>query len=126
MYFEIKARVYMKPYNEGRYWIDRDCMEPHTVCAENVEEALKIYARDTRDGNGYFAGVEISENAIKKNNRDYFYKSGDLEHAAGIIVTGKTEIWDRSANVAGSLQYVDVYITVRMVENILFCEEDIA
>lgn len=92
----------MKEYNREKYWIMSDIIGQVKVIAENINDALTTFAEKAAE-----RGIEISKNALKNKSPMYI---GDNQ--CGYVITGKTEIWDQSANIKGCIQYVDIWADI--------------
>lgn len=92
----------MKEYNREKYLIMSDIIGQVKVIAENISDALTAFAEKAAE-----RGIEISKNALKHKDPMYI---GDRQ--CGYVITGKTEIWDQSANIRGCIQYVDIWTEI--------------
>lgn len=110
MTYLFETHTYMKPYNEGRYWIMSDYVNNITVEADTPADALTLY-REQLD-NWY--GIQISKTAVK--NRGQFFNHS--YKPIGYIYTGKTQIVDRGNNVNVST-YIDVYVRCYAISDIM-------
>ena len=109
----------MKPYNHKKYWIMRDIIPQLIITAESLKDMFFELQKAVEK-----YGITISNNAIKNKEPMYIDSKTDLAvpHQTGYVITGSTEIYDRSANIAGILQYVDLWTTIREINDINFEE----
>lgn len=107
--YEIKTRVYMKPYNEKKWFITNDLVSNMIIECDNVISALNEYF--DRLENEY--AIEISKNARK--NKEPLYDKNDNQ--AGYIFTGKTGFEDRHYNVPYTEEYIDVFTRIYEIVN---------
>lgn len=112
----IRTSCTMKPYNRQRYWIDSNIIGEIRICAESIDEAIKGLQCASEE-----RGITISATAVKNKEPMYIddKETGETQQV-GYVFTGKTEIWDRSANVAGSTQYIDVWAMFEIVAPVTF------
>lgn len=96
------TRTTMKEYNREKYWIMSDIIGQVKVTAENISDALTAFAEKAAE-----RGIKISKNALK--NKEPMYIG---VNQCGYVITGKTEIWDQSANIRGCIQYVDIWTEI--------------
>ena len=118
----FQTKTTMKPYNWDKYFIDRNYISDCYIDAENLKEALKKYQEEINDSP---YGITVSNNAIK-NRQPMYRDTKEGTKQTGFVFTGKTEIWDRGANIAGSIQYIDLWTTIKIIENIDFEGEETA
>lgn len=112
----IKTSCTMKDYNAGRYWIDRGIIGQTRIAAETIADALEGL-RDAAEE----VGITISKNALRNKEPVFVDVPEEPEPVqVGYIMTGKTEIYDRSANINGSVQFIDVWATFEEVRPVTF------
>ena len=104
--YQITTRLYMKDYNQDKFWITSDYVPDVDVdgCA-SLKEAIEKY-REYLDQ----YGVEISDHAAR--NKDQLFDRAGRQ--VGYAFTGKTLIADRGADYCG-YQYIDVYARINIV-----------
>lgn len=108
MNYEFKTDVTMKPYNYDEYWVDRDMIENIFIEAVDLPTALKMFAVAVEE-----RGISISKNAIKTKQPMYKDDEDGNAKQVGYVITGKTLIADRSANVC-CYQYVDLWTEITL------------
>ena len=108
----FKSTTTMKPYNRNKYWIDEKIIPELRIAAENLKEAVKKFADICT--NDYY--TPISKNAIK--NADPMYIGNGKQ--IGYVFTGLTEIWNRSDNIAGIKQYINIWVEIIEIDHPIF------
>ena len=109
--YQFHTAATMKPYNEGKFWIDRNIVTAFEIPAGSLEFALEEYRGHVMD-----FGIEISNTALhKKRNLLYRDAPDGTPKKCGYIFTGKTLIADRSADYCG-YQYIDLWVSIRTVK----------
>ena len=98
----FKPTTTMKEYTREKYWIMSDIIGQVKVTAENISDALTAFAEKAAE-----SGIKISKNALKNKSPMYIGNN-----QCGYVITGKTEIWDQSANIRGCIQYVDIWTEI--------------
>lgn len=111
MLYQFKTSATMKPYNNKNWWIDSGIIREITAEAATISEALKQYQKAVHDN--YY--IDISDNAIKTKSPMYRdTKNGDAIQV-GFVLTASTDFDnDRRGWVK---QYIDLWVTVQMVQN---------
>lgn len=108
----FKTTATMKEYNYKKWWIDPKIISDLEVQADTLESALKQYQSIAKEK--YY--VEISNNALK-NKAPMYITVGGEDKQIGFIITGKTEF---EHNYKWSVQYINLWITVKMTMDIEF------
>ena len=109
--YRFETTATMKEYNNNKYWIDRGIIRPIIIQAETVKQALLKY-RDIVAERDY---IIISNNALKNKNAMYIDTAAGEAIQTGYVLTGSTEIYDQSANINGSKQYIDLWVKIEIV-----------
>lgn len=108
----VKSSTTMKHYNSKNYWIMSDIIPSLEIVADSINDLLIKFQERVTD-----YGITISNNALK-NKEPIYYNTRDGEtRQDGYLLTGSTEIYDRSANIAGVKQYVDVWTSIHVIES---------
>lgn len=100
----------MKEYNDNKYWITSDIIQPLIVESENLKQALESYRKYTEET----AGITISNNAMKNKSAMYNDCSDGSTVQTGYVITGKTEIYDDDKRTWTS-QYIDLWVKITEV-----------
>ena len=95
----------MKEYNASRYWINSDIVKDFNITAENVNQALTIYADRVKAA----AYIDITKNALKTKNPMFIdTEAGPLQ--TGFVITGITEIEKDYSE--WTKQYIDLWVEI--------------
>lgn len=108
----IETRTYMKEQYSDKYWIDRDIIRPCYVAADNPVMAMIDYKEIAAEN-----GIAISKTAMKNKNKMYIDGPDGTAKQIGYVITASTEIYDRSANIAGKKVYVELWVNIQRLEN---------
>lgn len=100
MKYIFKTICTMKPYNREKYWIERNCVKDKIIEADNLSEAIKVYAEQL-DENDFIC---VSKTAIKQKSNMYI---GDNK-MIGYVFTGSTEM-------DGVKQYIQLWTEIMEV-----------
>lgn len=117
MNYRFNTDVTMKAYNRDKYWIDRDIVPEIKLSADNLKDALKMYADDVNE----LACIEISKNALKTKSAMYRDSISGVPKQIGYVLTGKTLIENRSDDVS-CYQYVDLWTEISIVQDTVYPE----
>lgn len=99
----------MKEYNDNRYWITSDIIQPLIVESENLKKALESYRKHTEET----AGITISNNAMKNKSAMYNDCADGSTVQTGYVITRKTEIYDDKRTWTS--QYIDLWVKITEV-----------
>lgn len=106
----INAECSMKPYNRGKWWIDRNIIKETTIAAESIADAINAFRKIAEDNSIY-----ISNNAIKQKSPMYCDVPGEEEpRQCGYVLTGKTKFYD-DERFCFSTQYIEVWMEIKEV-----------
>lgn len=106
----FKTNTTMKEYNRKNYWVDRDYIgKEYTIKANNVEEALQLYAKEV---NGDYYDI-ISDSALK-NKQPMYIDTKEGTKQIGYVITGNILIDNGYRYIK---QYVDLWIEISKIEN---------
>ena len=94
----------MKEYNNEKWWINHDVVQPIRISAESVTEALRQYKEKVEE-----FGVTISENALKTKNPMYVDTVGGVKQT-GYVITGQMDFNDNYYRWVK--QYIDLWVTI--------------
>ena len=109
----------MKPYNEDKWYIDRDTLSDMRITADSLPDALERF-RDY--ANHYY--ITISKNGIR-NREPMFRDSKDgSTRQVGYVITGKTSFQKDDGNLID--QYIDLWVEILTIIKTEFPEEEIA
>lgn len=112
MLYRFETTATMKEYNSKKWWIDSGIVRPVEVEAEDLIMAVEVWRQIVQDK--YY--IEISNNAIR-NKSPMYVDTADGPKQVGFVITGKTEF--KKGNYGGwSTQYIDLWVSVRRIENI--------
>lgn len=96
----------MKEYNASRYWINSDIVKDFNITAENVNQALTIYADRVKAA----AYIDITKNALKTKKPMFIdTEAGPLQ--TGYVITGITEIEKGNYN-GWTKQFIDLWVEI--------------
>lgn len=102
----------MKPYNNKKWWIDRDIIPRIRITAENLKSALIEYQNIVKEQHY----VDISNSALKNKNPMYVdSKTGETKQI-GYVITAKTE-FRNDENYCWSTQFIDLWIRIDKISN---------
>lgn len=102
----FKTAATMKPHNNKNWWIDRDIIPEKRIAADNVNQALAVFAELVED-NHY---ISISKTALKNKAEMYRDTVSGEAVQVGYVITGKTE-FQRDTG-AWSTQYIDLWVEI--------------
>jgi len=100
----------MKEYNNNKYWINSDIIQPFIVESENLKTALESYRKHTEET----AYITISNNAMKNKTAMYNDLVDGSTIQTGCVITGKTEIYDDDRRT-WTTQYIDLWVKITEV-----------
>lgn len=100
----FKTTATMKEYNNKKWWIDHDVVQPICISAESVTEALRQYREKVEE-----FGVTISKNALKTKDPMYV-DTVDGVKQTGYVITGQTDFNDNYYRWVK--QYIDLWVTI--------------
>ena len=105
--FRFETTATMKPYNNSKWWIDRDLVRPIEIDAEDVKTALaewreKVQSRDY---------IEISKNALNEKQSMYIDAPDGTCEQIGYVITGTT-MFDKSDYSGYSYQFIDLWVKI--------------
>lgn len=105
----------MKEYNNKKWYIDGGIVSDMRINADSVENALEIYRERVEEM--YY--ISISKNAIKNKSEMFVDLSAGGAKQVGYVITGKTE-FDRGDYSGYSTQYIDLWVTILTVVDMVF------
>lgn len=100
--FETTAT--MKEYNNKKWWINHDVVQPIRISAESVTEALRQYREKVEE-----FGITISNNALRTKNPMYI-DTVDGVKQTGYVITGQMDFNDNYYRWVK--QYIDLWVTI--------------
>lgn len=104
MKFLFKTATTMKPYNNKKWWIDKDVMPEAYINADNLKEALTKYQKRAKEN-----GITISNSALKTAEPMYVDSDGETKQV-GLVITASTDFYD-SYNVCDK-QYIELWAEI--------------
>lgn len=104
MKFLFKTATTMKPYNNKKWWIDKDVMPEAYINADNLKEALTKYQKRAEEN-----GITISNSALKTAKPMYVDSDGETKQV-GLVITASTYFYD-SYNVCDK-QYIELWTEI--------------
>lgn len=104
MKFLFKTATTMKPYNNKKWWIDKDVMPEAYINADNLKEALTKYQKRAEEN-----GITISNSALKTAKPMYVDSDGEAKQV-GLVITASTDFYD-SYNVCDK-QYIELWAEI--------------
>lgn len=112
----FRTTATMKPHNSKNWWIDRDIITEKRIEADNVNQALTVFAGLVED-NHY---ISISKTALKNKSEMFRDTASGKAVQVGFVITGKTE-FQRDTG-AWSTQYIDLWVEILTVVPTIFQE----
>lgn len=104
MKFLFKTATTMKPYNDKKWWIDKDAMPEAYINADSLKEALTKYQKLAEEN-----GITISNSALKTAEPMYVDSDGETKQV-GLVITASTDFYD-SYNSC-SKQYIELWTEI--------------
>lgn len=111
MKFLLTTHATMKRYNNDKWWIDSNMIEPMRIEADSVRQALSEYA-DTLDDHG----ISISKHALSHPNKMYCDDKDGVSRQVGYVITASTE-FDKGDYAGWSKQYIDLWVEIIRIED---------
>ena len=106
MKYIFKTTTTMKPYNNNKWWINKDVVAPVRIEADNVQKALEQYRNIVEEKNC----ITITKSAIR-NKKSMYIDTENGPQKIGYVITGKTEFENRE-NWKYSVQYIDLWVEI--------------
>lgn len=103
MKFLFKTATTMKPYNNKKWWIDKDVMPEAYINADNLKEALTKYQKRAEEN-----GITISNSALRTAEPMYVDSDGETKQV-GLVITAST---DFSNFCTYSKQYIELWTEI--------------
>jgi hypothetical protein len=103
MKFLFKTATTMKPYNNKKWWIDKDVMPEAYINADSLKEALTKYQKRAEEN-----GITISNSALKTAKPMYVDSDGETKQV-GLVITAST---DFSNSCTYSKQYIELWTEI--------------
>lgn len=107
----LETATTMKPHNNKKWWIDSGIIQPVTVKAENINDALKQYQTIVKDK--FY--IDISDNALKHKNEMFVDTKQGETIQTGYVITGKYEFDNDYGKFVQ--QYIDLWVTINIITN---------
>lgn len=104
MKFLFKTATTMKPYNDKKWWIDKNTMPEAYINAVSLKEALTKYQKRAEEN-----GITISNSALKTAEPMYVDSDGETKQV-GLVITASTDFYD-SYNSC-SKQYIELWTEI--------------
>jgi hypothetical protein len=104
MKFLFETETTMKPYNDKKWWIDKNAMPEAYINADSLKEALTKYQKLAEEN-----GITISNSALKTAEPMYV-DSNDEPKQVGLVITASTDFYD-SYNICGK-QYIELWTEI--------------
>lgn len=112
--FLFNTNATMKPHNSKNWWIDGGIITEKRIEAENLNEALSIFAEQVEEKHY----ITVSKTALKNKSPMYVdTKSGEAKQI-GFVITGKTEFQRDSGE--WSTQYIDLWVEILTIQETEF------
>ena len=108
----------VKPFDEGKWWIDDKLISNMYIQANNLDEALKKYQQKTEED----YAVTISNNALKNKSPMFIDDENGDPVQIGYVITGKT-LFD-NAGKGWIDKYIDLWVEIQQVINPFTKEEE--
>ena len=105
----FRTTATMKPHNSKNWWIDRDIIPEKRIEADNVNQALTVFAGLVED-NHY---ISISKTALKNKSEMFRDTASGMPVQVGYVLTGKTDF--QRCDGTWSTQYVDLWVEILTV-----------
>lgn len=112
--YRFETKTTMKPYNESKYWIDRDYVGNAEFKAETLSEAISKWVERCDE-----RGVTVTKTAIKEKEAMYIDTKDGESIQVGYVITGMTDILD-DVKRRYTQQYIDLWVTIKEVSYIDF------
>lgn len=103
MKFLFKTATTMKPYNNKKWWIDKDVMPEAYINADSLKEALTKYQKRAEEN-----GITISNSALRTAKPMYVDSDGETKQV-GLVITAST---DFSNSCTYSKQYIELWTEI--------------
>lgn len=103
MKFLFKTATTMKPYNDKKWWIDKNAMPEAYINAVSLKEALTKYQKLAEEN-----GITISNSALKTAEPMYVDSDGETKQV-GLVITASTDFSD---SCTYSKQYIELWTEI--------------
>lgn len=103
MKFLFKTATTMKPYNDKKWWIDKNAMPEAYLNAVSLKEALTKYQKLAEEN-----GITISNSALKTAEPMYVDSDGETKQV-GLVITASTNFSD---SCTYSKQYIELWTEI--------------
>lgn len=108
--YRFDTTATMKEYNCKKWWIDSKVVQPITVEAVSLVEALEQWRRTIKER----FDVRISDSAMTSKSPMYVDRVNAEPEQVGYVITGSTDFLSGTTFVK---QYIDLWVTISEVKS---------